>query len=227
MKPRSLAVWLWRESQSTPQQALEEDLMEVARLVALEASASNVVDKVSCTCRRLLRSILALAASQSLLRPLIHHVARPELNKTFNCGHAFHSTCVEEELECPKCRGLRMGAKIIACAGGAIAGVALAPVVAPAALGIIGFSAAGPVAGSIAALIQGSIGNVVAGSLFAGAQSVAMGGALPAIGYVTAAAAASSGAGAVVDTLGKLAGKKPSNAPKVSTTVPEGDLIEL
>ena len=40
--------------------------------------------------------------------------------------------------------------------------------------------------GTIAAAIQSSIGNVVAGSAFAVAQSVAMGGALPALGYISA-----------------------------------------
>lgn len=40
--------------------------------------------------------------------------------------------------------------------------------------------------GSFAAVTQAGIGNVVAGSLFAGAQSVAMGGALPAIGTAIA-----------------------------------------
>jgi len=64
---------------------------------------------------------------------------------------------------------------------GAIAGVALTPVVAPLALGLVGFSAAGPVAGTFAAIIQSGIGNVVAGSAFATAQSVAMGGAIPTV----------------------------------------------
>ena len=50
--------------------------------------------------------------------------------------------------------------------------------------------------GSIAAGIQSSIGNVAAGSLFAGAQSVAMGGALPAA--VTAVGAGVSGVGAAI-----------------------------
>lgn len=40
--------------------------------------------------------------------------------------------------------------------------------------------------GTFAAVTQAGIGNVVAGSLFAGAQSVAMGGALPAIGTTIA-----------------------------------------
>jgi hypothetical protein len=51
-------------------------------------------------------------------------------------------------------------------------------------------------AGSMAAGMQAGIGNVVAGSLFAGAQSVAMGGALPAA--ITAVGAGATGiAGAV------------------------------
>jgi hypothetical protein len=41
-------------------------------------------------------------------------------------------------------------------------------------------------AGGIAAGIQAGMGNVAAGSLFAGAQSVAMGGALPVVGNVIA-----------------------------------------
>ncbi|KAK0495224.1 adaptin N terminal region-domain-containing protein [Armillaria luteobubalina] len=72
----------------------------------------------------------------------------------------------------------------------AAAGVVLTPVLAPAALGIVGFSAAGPVAGTLAAAIQSSIGNVVAGSAFAVAQSIAMGGAIPAGVYAASGVAA-------------------------------------
>lgn len=50
--------------------------------------------------------------------------------------------------------------------------------------------------GGIAAGIQAGIGNVAAGSLFAGAQAVAAGAALPAVGYVTAGAITAVGAGA-------------------------------
>ncbi|KAH8085995.1 hypothetical protein BXZ70DRAFT_556654 [Cristinia sonorae] len=77
-----------------------------------------------------------------------------------------------------------------AVVGGAtiIGGCILAPIVAPAALSIIGFGAAGPVAGSIAAGIQAGFGGVVtAGGWFATAQSVAMGGALPVVGHTIAA----------------------------------------
>ncbi|KAK0495250.1 adaptin N terminal region-domain-containing protein [Armillaria luteobubalina] len=79
-------------------------------------------------------------------------------------------------------------------AASAAAGVVLTPILAPAALGIIGFSAAGPVAGTLAAAIHSSIGNVAAGSAFAVAQSIGMGGAIPAgvyaiSGAVTTAAA--------------------------------------
>ncbi|KAF8262293.1 hypothetical protein EI94DRAFT_1743919 [Lactarius quietus] len=80
----------------------------------------------------------------------------------------------------------------------AVAGAALAffvtPVVTAVVLGAVGFGVAGPVAGSIAAGIQAGIGNVAAGSLFAGAQSVAMGGALS--GIVTAIGTAIGGIGA-------------------------------
>jgi hypothetical protein len=47
----------------------------------------------------------------------------------------------------------------------------------------------------MAAGLQASIGNVVAGSLFATAQSVAMGGAIPAV--VSAAGGVGGGAAAV------------------------------
>jgi hypothetical protein len=85
---------------------------------------------------------------------------------------------------------------------GFAASLIFTPMLAPAFLGFIGFSAIGPVAGkfppkwcgmirsahtnklelvgSIAAGVQAGIGNVVAGSLFAIAQSIAMGGAIPA-----------------------------------------------
>ena len=98
-------------------------------------------------------------------------------------------------------------------AAGAGTSAVLVPFLAPVALGLVGFGAAGPVAGefppewcgiirsahtnklelvgSIAAGVQAGIGNVVAGSLFAGAQSVAMGGALP--GAITAVSSAVSG----------------------------------
>ncbi|KAI0728219.1 hypothetical protein C8Q72DRAFT_795360 [Fomitopsis betulina] len=92
--------------------------------------------------------------------------------------------------------------------GGAAIGALLAPVVAPPLLGIVGFSAAGPVAGqgllntdqgTIAAAIQSSIGNVAAGSAFAVCQSVAMGGALPALGYAAGAAGGAAAAAKITD----------------------------
>ena len=49
--------------------------------------------------------------------------------------------------------------------------------------------------GSMAAGVQAGIGNVAAGSLFATAQSVGMGGAIPAV--VTAVGAGVAGVGAV------------------------------
>ncbi|KAF9510472.1 hypothetical protein BS47DRAFT_1487401 [Hydnum rufescens UP504] len=86
-----------------------------------------------------------------------------------------------------------------ACIGGAILSATIAPVAAPVVLGVVGFGAEGVAAakadalnstistGSVAAGIQAGIGNVAAGSLFAGAQSVAAGGALPMIGTVISA----------------------------------------
>ena len=88
-------------------------------------------------------------------------------------------------------------------------------------LGVIGFGAAGPIAGmfppvsllrqhlkplepigSIAAGLQAGIGNVAAGSLFAAAQSMAMGGGIPAVvsavGGLGAGAAGAAVAAAVV-----------------------------
>ena len=97
----------------------------------------------------------------------------------------------------------------------------MTPVVAPVALGAVGFGAAGPVAGeprfslpdpspahtnnvgTMAAGIQAGIGNVVAGSLFATAQSVAMGGALPvAVTALGAGVAAVGGAAAGATSVG-------------------------
>ncbi|KAK0495229.1 hypothetical protein EDD18DRAFT_266995 [Armillaria luteobubalina] len=75
-------------------------------------------------------------------------------------------------------------------ASAAAAGVALTPILAPLALGIVGFGAAGPVAGSLAAAIQSGIGNVAAGSAFAVAQSIGMGGAIPAGVYAVSGATA-------------------------------------
>ncbi|KAH9180643.1 hypothetical protein EDB89DRAFT_1920249 [Lactarius sanguifluus] len=70
---------------------------------------------------------------------------------------------------------------VILVATGAIVGIVLTPVVAPPILYALGFSAIGPVAGTAAATTQALIGNVAAGSFFAMAQSVAMGGAIPAV----------------------------------------------
>ncbi|KAK0480229.1 adaptin N terminal region-domain-containing protein [Armillaria novae-zelandiae] len=70
------------------------------------------------------------------------------------------------------------------------AGVILTPIIASAALGIVGFGAAGPVAGTLAPVIQSGIGNVAAGSAFAVAQSMGMGGAIPAGVYAVSGAIA-------------------------------------
>ncbi|KAG9220444.1 hypothetical protein CCMSSC00406_0003900 [Pleurotus cornucopiae] len=79
-----------------------------------------------------------------------------------------------------------MGVPIITPVVGFAASVASAVVsltVAPI-LGLVGFSSTGVVAGSMAAGFQASVGNVAAGTLFALAQSMTMGGALPAVGIV-------------------------------------------
>jgi len=94
--------------------------------------------------------------------------------------------------------------KLFLVVGAGLLGAALAPVAAPAALGLIGFGSNGVVLGSTAAAIQSSIGNVAAGSLFATAQNVAMGGAFPAMGSVIASGFTGVGAFLVIP-----GGKKP------------------
>ncbi|KAH9922723.1 uncharacterized protein B0H18DRAFT_502484 [Fomitopsis serialis] len=79
-----------------------------------------------------------------------------------------------------------------------IVSVVVLPLALPVALGAIGFLARGVLRGSIAAGIQSSIGPVSAGSPFALAQSVAMGGAIPALW--------SSGATVVGGAVGGLLG---------------------
>ncbi|KAJ6472522.1 hypothetical protein C8R45DRAFT_1013229 [Mycena sanguinolenta] len=76
---------------------------------------------------------------------------------------------------------------LLAAAACAVVGAVVAPFAAPAALGLVGFSSIGPIAATFAATTQAGIGNVVAGSAFACAQSVAAGGALPAVGYAISA----------------------------------------
>ena len=67
---------------------------------------------------------------------------------------------------------------------------------APYLLGAIGLSAAGPVAGGLFASMQGA--GIVSGSIMATAQSVAMGGSIPAI-YTATVAVASSGISYIVN----------------------------
>ncbi|PCH41777.1 hypothetical protein WOLCODRAFT_143751 [Wolfiporia cocos MD-104 SS10] len=115
------------------------------------------------------------------------------------CGHVCHNHCVAHagEAKCQTC-GLKLLATLTV--GGAVVATAALPVVAPAALGVVGFGSAGPVAGTYATAIHAGIGNVAAGSLFASCQSVAMGGAIPTLWSATAAAfggAAGAGAGAL------------------------------
>jgi len=106
----------------------------------------------------------------------------------------------------------------------------LTPVVAPAALGIVGLSAAGPVAGqfppqdeaasnpseplgSIAAGVQAGIGNVAAGSAYAAAQSIAMGGAIP-----TVVSAFGGGLGASIGTAAAWVGRRNKDSRKENPT---------
>ncbi|EIN11246.1 hypothetical protein PUNSTDRAFT_118740 [Punctularia strigosozonata HHB-11173 SS5] len=106
-----------------------------------------------------------------------------------SCGQRFHPTCFEllcnSEKKCPRCRQ-RLSRDILArvavmTAGVSIVGGALlAPVLAPAAVGMARVSAAGSVAGSLAGGIQSGLQNVASGSLLATCQRIATGGALPA-----------------------------------------------
>ncbi|OCH93247.1 hypothetical protein OBBRIDRAFT_790422 [Obba rivulosa] len=61
-------------------------------------------------------------------------------------------------------------------------GMIMGAIIFPSLLAAVGFSAVGPVAGTFAAAWQASIGNVVAGSMFAGLQSLTMGGGAAAVG---------------------------------------------
>jgi len=78
--------------------------------------------------------------------------------------------------------------EVAAGVAGAVVGAALAPVVGPVGLAVLGWAADGVQAGSLAAAAQAAIGNVAAGSPFAVAQSVGAGGAMPAVGLIGGAA---------------------------------------
>ncbi|KAH9980653.1 hypothetical protein BJV74DRAFT_887670 [Russula compacta] len=82
--------------------------------------------------------------------------------------------------------------------GAAAVGAVLTPIVVHAGLDMVGFGADGPVAGTTAAGMQASIGNVVTGSLFATAQSIAMGGPVPAVIIVAGAGITGVATAAVV-----------------------------
>jgi len=96
---------------------------------------------------------------------------------------------------------------------GAIGGAILAPLLVTAGLGVLGFSVAGPVAGTAAAAWQAGIGNVAAGSLFAGIQSVAVTGALPAaVTFVGAGVGGLGGAAVGTTTVGASVVNMTANA---------------
>jgi hypothetical protein len=77
--------------------------------------------------------------------------------------------------------------ELVAAGAAAVIGAALAPVLVPLVLSSVGFGAGGVAAGSLAAGMHAAIGNVAAGSLFALAQSVGAGAALPLTGYLVSA----------------------------------------
>jgi hypothetical protein len=77
--------------------------------------------------------------------------------------------------------------ELVAAGAAAVIGAALAPVLVPAVLGGVGFGAGGVAAGSLAAGVHALIGNIAAGSLFAFAQAIGAGAALPLIGYLVSA----------------------------------------
>ncbi|KDQ60058.1 hypothetical protein JAAARDRAFT_205101 [Jaapia argillacea MUCL 33604] len=131
------------------------------------------------------------------------------------CQHSFHPACLPNPpAACPTCDWHR---RLIRGAAGAAAGICLAPIIAPAALGIVGFGAAGPVAGTLAAVWQASIGNVAAGSAFALCQSVAAGGALPMLGFAAGAAAgAAAGVGTAETPLGSGGGAGSGGGPSAA-----------
>ncbi|KAI9465367.1 hypothetical protein BJY52DRAFT_683695 [Lactarius psammicola] len=87
-------------------------------------------------------------------------------------------------------------------AAGAVLGVVLTPIMVPAILGLFGFSAIGPVAGTAAAAWQSGIGSVAAGSLFATAQGVAMGAAVPPVIMAIGAGMGGAGGAAIAAGVG-------------------------
>jgi hypothetical protein len=91
--------------------------------------------------------------------------------------------------------------EIVAAGAAAALGAALAPVLVPLILSGVGFGAGGVAAGSLAAGMQAAIGSVAGGSLFALAQSVGAGGAVPLVGYL-----ASAGLGLSAALLGDIVG---------------------
>jgi hypothetical protein len=69
--------------------------------------------------------------------------------------------------------------RVLVIGGVTVATTAIAPILPPVILNGVGFTAGGVAAGSWAAGVQASIGNVAAGSLFAAAQSIGAGAAVP------------------------------------------------
>jgi len=88
--------------------------------------------------------------------------------------------------------------------GAVVVAFIVLPAVLPGALGAVGFTATGVQLGSTAAAIQSSIGLVAAGSTFALAQSVAMGGAVPFLWMLGAAAVGALLGGALGGSVARL-----------------------
>jgi hypothetical protein len=92
---------------------------------------------------------------------------------------------------------------VILIGGVTIVTAALVPILLPVILNGAGFTAGGVAAGSWAAGVHASIGNVAAGSLFAMAQSIGAGGALP-LSVWLASAGLGLSAGAIAEIIRRL-----------------------
>jgi hypothetical protein len=93
--------------------------------------------------------------------------------------------------------------RVILIGGVTIVTAALVPILLPVILNGAGFTAGGVAAGSWAAGVHASIGNVAAGSLFAIAQSIGAGGALP-LSVWLASAGLGLSAGAIAEIIRRL-----------------------
>jgi hypothetical protein len=93
--------------------------------------------------------------------------------------------------------------KVLGVIVGALGGVALASIIAPLLLAMVGFTPKGIAAGSIAAFAQSCVGSVGAGGAFAAVQSAGTGGIGFGTWIVAAAVGGSFGYSTVLDYLGE------------------------